>query len=203
MGISPFSLFCDNVRILRDFREEIWGGIVPMSTEFDLKLSCWRGEVKGLFVGTEILAGAWVKHWKMKMDSRCGSWKISEGNVAEFLQAGLGGVPKSSLETWKWLSVAVYLHSIPGQDEPGWQGLGYDTLQSWSEERVSIILNKVSSSSGSMLEERILSGRLFAAFWLVEQRRMEATISRSWSENEDEQNTFIFIVWALVKEVLC
>lgn len=180
-GIRPVSLFCDNVRIWRDLREEIRGWIVPMSAEFDLKLSCCRGEVKGLFGGIVILVGASVKHWNMKMDSRCGSWKISEGNVAEFLQVGFGGVPKSSLVTWKWLSVAENLHSIPGNPDPDWQGLGCETLQSWSEDKASMILNKVSSSIWSISEEGVSFERAFGE---------ELSSSTSRRENESAENMF-------------
>lgn len=95
-----------------------------MSAGLDLRLSCCRGELTKVAV-VGIVAGARLKHRKMKTDSRRGSWKISGGNVAESLHGGLGGVPKSSLETWNRLSSRPdNLHWIPGHDEPGSQGFG-------------------------------------------------------------------------------
>lgn len=75
--------------------------------------------------------------------------------MAVGLQVGLGSVPKSSLETWRWLSLPG-LHSIPGQDEPVPHGWGYEALQFWSEDMDSMILNRTSDSEGSMVSGREL-----------------------------------------------
>ncbi|GER56494.1 radical SAM domain protein [Striga asiatica] len=114
--------------------EERVGGIGPTSDGLERRLSCCRRD-EG-WGGSEIRAGLWVKHLKMKRDSRCGRRKSSGGKEADFLHVGFGGMPTSSLVTC-W----VVLQSRPGQEEPGWQGFGWETRQLASEERVSMILN--------------------------------------------------------------
>lgn len=91
-----------------------------------------------------------VKQLKKKIDWRYGRENIWSGNVAVFLHVGLGGLPKSSLETWRWLSFPI-LHSMPGQDEPGWQGVGWEVRHGLSDDMSSMILKRVSDSDGSMV----------------------------------------------------
>jgi len=66
-----------------------------------------------------------VKQLKKKTDWRKGRVKIEEGKEAEDLQEGFGAEPKSTRETCDKWSGPV-LHSMPGQDEPGAQGFGWD-----------------------------------------------------------------------------
>ncbi|KAK2973624.1 hypothetical protein RJ640_022272 [Escallonia rubra] len=62
-------------------------------------------------------------------DERNGSFGMNEAVGKERRpKVGFGGVPKTSLVTWRWLSI-LGLHSIPIQDEPGVQGFGYEKLK--------------------------------------------------------------------------
>lgn len=74
--------------------------------------------------------------------------KICVGKTAVFLQVGFGGVPKSSLETWRWLSLPI-LHSMPGHEEPGLHGVGLEILHFLSEDMVSMMWKRVCVSEGS------------------------------------------------------
>lgn len=96
-----------------------------------------------------------LKQLKMKRDSRKGKVRISGGKVASFLQVGLGEFPKLSLVTWRWLSFPAGLHSIPGHEEPGLHGSGWEVFQFLSEDKVSMTLKRVSFSKGSMVMERM------------------------------------------------
>lgn len=55
--MAPVSLFCERVRICKDVRDEMRGGICPEREGFDLRLSCWREELGRSLMGKMIVVG--------------------------------------------------------------------------------------------------------------------------------------------------